>query len=280
MQKTKLLSIGDQVQPGTYEIHSRFERVVNYVNGRKLISLVEKEVGAGPINIMIKGLRLDGIHAIEIEAQAVLVGRQKYDFGVDHIFHSPIDFEGSSIDTFRKNLAILKQRLLKTSHPKSLAFILDERRVQHFHSKFEKAFVKRVLEGVQSMHAGEVIRGVKRLHGCGFGLTPSGDDFIAGLLIGFHCIQKMFNQDLIKLISEVYEACSGGNIFSRTFLYLAKEGLLFERVQKLMAAISASSAREVRVRTEHLLSVGETSGADLATGLLVAFAKLPVIERL
>jgi len=97
----------------------------------------------------------------------------------------------------------------------SLAFIFDNGRFSHFDSEFEKAFVKRMGDGVKLIWAGQIIRGVKRLKGCGFGLTPSGDDFIAGLLFGLNVIQQARNKDLGWLIAGVYEASRDENIFVR-----------------------------------------------------------------
>ena len=43
-----LVSIGDEVRPGSYRVHSRFRRVVNLMRGRDMVSLVTTAVGAGP----------------------------------------------------------------------------------------------------------------------------------------------------------------------------------------------------------------------------------------
>jgi hypothetical protein len=268
-EKTKLLSVGDKVHPGKYQTHSRFEHVVNFTNGEHLLSLVQKVVGAGPLNIVVEGGNLHGIRVIEIENHSVLLGDRRYDFDVDQVFHSGMDFGPVNIAIFRKNLSIFEKLIIQTSHPKSLAFVLDERRVKAFESGFERAFVKRITDGVQQIYDRDIISGVKMLQGCGFGLTPSGDDFIAGLLVGLNFIQKMFGSNLSALIAAVYEASIDSNIFSNAFLYLAKEGLLFEKLKKLILALIHGGEKEVYECTGSLFSVGGTSGADLATGFFM-----------
>ncbi len=107
------------------------------------------------------------------------------------------------------------------------------------------------------------------LSGCGFGLTPSGDDFIVGLLIGLNFIQKMHGRDLCQTIEAVSETAKSENIFSNLFLKPAKEGRLQERMKNLLAALISAPKNEIYRHTEHLLSVGESSGADLATGFFL-----------
>ncbi len=131
--------------------------------------------------------------------------------------------------------------------------------------------MKRMGDGVKLIWAGQIIRGVKRLKGCGFGLTPSGDDFIAGLLFGLNVIQQARNKDLGWLIAGVYEASRGENIFSETFLKLAREGRAFEKFKKLIWALNYGDEKQVKKSATELISVGATSGADLMTGFLTTF---------
>ena len=41
-----LLSIGDKVREGTYRLHSRFRRAVNFTDGRRMVILVTPDIGA------------------------------------------------------------------------------------------------------------------------------------------------------------------------------------------------------------------------------------------
>ncbi len=40
------------MRPGHYRMHSRFDRAANYTNGEDLVSVVRKELGPGPLNIV------------------------------------------------------------------------------------------------------------------------------------------------------------------------------------------------------------------------------------
>ena len=59
-----LLSIGDQVRPGTYRFHSRFKRVVNFEHGGRLIAVVDETIGPGPLNIVLRDLRARNLAVI------------------------------------------------------------------------------------------------------------------------------------------------------------------------------------------------------------------------
>ena len=63
-----LLSIGDEVREGTYKLHSRFDRAVNFTDGRRLVTLVTPDIGAGPVNIVVRDLT---------PAQAALLDRDQ-----------------------------------------------------------------------------------------------------------------------------------------------------------------------------------------------------------
>ena len=130
--------------------------------------------------------------------------------------------------------------------------------------------MKRLSVGAKAVFHGDVVGGVKILRGSGFGLTPSGDDFIAGLLIAMHLLQRMFGWDLGELAGVVYESSRSENILSDTLLTFAREGRGTERTKNLVTAVLCGTQSRVREHTERLLRVGETSGADLGTGFCMA----------
>ena len=120
----------------------------------------------------------------------------------------------------------------------------------------------------QILH-GKLLAGTRQLKGCGLGLTPAGDDFIAGLLIGLDVLQKLHGLNLQPTIEAVYRAAKGDNLFSNTFLDLARRGLLFGRMKDMLVALTSGNRDSVHRAAEALFTVGETSGADLTTGLFL-----------
>jgi len=264
-----LVSIGDKIQQGTYQIHSKFDRVVNFIKNGNLVSLVDKKIGGGPLNIVISGVNFDEVHTLEVKQEAVVLNQINLDFREDLYYRSDIDYRQWDFPRFRENLIIFEKLLIQLSHPMSLAFLLDESRIENFREGFERAFVDQIASGVKKINNRDIINGVKMLKGCGFGLTPSGDDFIAGLLIGMNLIHKMTGRDFGDLIRNIYEVSKGENIFSNTFLQLARDGLLFEKMKKLLSAILYKGENEILHCIVIVFSIGESSGADLCTGFLL-----------
>jgi len=101
------------------------------------------------------------------------------------------------------------------------------------------------------------------------GLTPSGDDFIAGLLIGLNLLQQLRGHDYQQIADEVFRTAKAGNIFSNSFLDLARRGLLFGRMKDLVLALMHETEEMVRTSAGQLMAIGESSGADLGTGFLL-----------
>ena len=173
---------------------------------------------------------------------------------------------------FRQNLSVLRKSLEEDAPAKSLAFLLDGQRRKNFRPGFERAYAEEIERAVRQVFHGRLLAGIRRLSGCGLGLTPGGDDFIAGLLIGLHVLQKLQGEDYRPAREAVFRAARADNVFSNTFLDLAHRGRVFGRLKDLLVALASGSAASVRASARALFAVGNTSGADLATGFLMTLS--------
>ncbi len=263
----ELLSIGDRVEGGTYQVHSRFRRVVNLTDGDSLVSVVEPGVGAGPLNLVVTDLDPEGIARLDVGRSAVQLDTKRFELGAGQTFDSGVSLSGADAETIAANTAALRELLVALAPEKSLAFLLDESRVERFRAGFERTLAEHLTHCVRDMFTSDLLRGVSRLKGAGFGLTPSGDDFICGLLVGMHVLEQIQTIDLMSLRSAVYEAAKSGSILTDTALALARDGLVFEQFKDLITALGYGSHTDLRRATVRLLAVGHTSGADIATGL-------------
>ena len=268
-----LVSIGDQIEEGIYPFHSRFHRAVNFRHGDLLISVVNEEIGPGPLNIVVRDLdagpTCSRAAPLEVRAHTVIFGKRQFQFTDNHYYHSTVTVDSCNSRLFQRNLSVLGRQLTTTSPAKSLAFLLDEKRTRNFRPGFERAFVGQICRDVHQIMNGNLLNGVRSLKGCGLGLTPSGDDFIAGLLIGLNLLQQLRGQDYRKTADAVFETAKGGNVFSNSFLDLARRGLFFGRMKGLILALMRDSKQAVRKSTEKLLAIGASSGADLGTGFFM-----------
>jgi hypothetical protein len=92
------------------------------------------------------------------------------------------------------------------------------------------------------------------LGGLGPGLTPSGDDALAGIFLATRLRGPETERHLVDLATRV-----DTHEISRAFLTWAARGHSIEPVHRLLAGDGSAAA--------DLLAVGHTSGADLALGL-------------
>ena len=235
---TKVLSFGDRIAPGRYEVLSRFDRAVNLA-GPGLVGLVTPAVSGGPINIVMEGADLTRVEVLVVRREDILL---------DGVPFPKSPLYDSSLPAGRPDPSRLKELLLRKAHPKSLAFLLDFKRGAAFSSGFEKALAQRLRRGA------------------GFGLTPSGDDLLAGYLWGLHLRQRACGGDLSLDIARVYAAGKGANPLSSAFLDCAREGRFFQPLKELLAQTSED-------RLDAVLAAGETSGADVCVGVLLALEK-------
>jgi hypothetical protein len=261
-----LVSMGDQIEEGIYPFHSRFNRAVNFKQGDRLVSVVHDEIGDGPLSIVMRDLSVGTTQdpLVISDSKVVFEGRE-YRFTCQHRYCSTLKSGVAVSPRFRHNLCLFGELLRTTSPPKSLTFLLDDTRTHASRSSFERMFAAQVKRSVGQIFQGDQLEGVRTLSGCGLGLTPSGDDFIAGLLIGLN----LRGTGTRNLADRIFAAARSDNLFSNTFLDLARRGLLFGRMKHLILALQHDGEDVVRKCAHNLFTVGGSSGADLGTGFFM-----------
>jgi len=180
-----------------------------------------------------------------------------------------MSFRSAETKRVQRNLVALKRTIIDTAPERSLAFLLDADRLSDLRPGFEQAAATQIKNGVAWALGNDVTTGVRALSGCGFGLTPSGDDFICGMLIGLHFLRRSFGRRLASQIAAVRSAAKTENLLSAAFLEMAAQGRLFYRMKNMLQAIVYGAETEVKQAAGKLFCVGETSGADVATGFLM-----------
>jgi len=274
----KVLSIGDEVVPGRYRLHSRFQKAVNFNDGERLVALVTLEIGAGPLNLVLDRLPADPPPSLDISDDGTIwLGHRALDLDAARRYDSSLPGRGE-LAGLRTNLPVLEARLKLKSPPESIAFLLEESRLQAF-TGFAAAFACHAAAAVEQILTGDLTAGVTALKGCGPGLTPSGDDFLAGLLLALNVRLEQCpapeRAGLRGAIQSVHRAALGGNLLSNAFLGLAERGRVASRTKALIRALGAGDAASVEAAADASLLLGATSGADLGVGLYLGLARAP-----
>ncbi|MDQ2806314.1 MAG: DUF2877 domain-containing protein [Chloroflexota bacterium] len=107
-----------------------------------------------------------------------------------------------------------------------------------------------------------------RLIGLGPGLTPSGDDVVAGILATLVWTQPP-DLDVAALVAAIRAAApQHTNRISARLLWHAGAGTLYAPALALGTALLAGDSAAVAAPAQQLFALGHTSGVDLAVGLL------------
>ena len=138
-------------------------------------------------------------------------------------------------------------------------------------SLFSRELAARAAGLVAALEAADFIAAAgcgRSLLGLGTGQTPSGDDFLAGLLTVFHLPGSPFGEDYRKLSQRLSrEAERLTAAISQAMLHQAAEGRARQSVISLLEALIAGEALQIGTAAARVLALGSSSGTDIAVGL-------------
>ncbi len=116
---------------------------------------------------------------------------------------------------------------------------------------------------------GDLAAAVGRLQGRGTGLTPSGDDVLAGILLV--CTMTPSRRGSLARLARSARTTD----LSRAYLRWAAAGQSIEPAHALLDAAAAGDRHAMGRAARSLAAVGATSGRALAAGLALAATELP-----
>lgn len=118
----------------------------------------------------------------------------------------------------------------------------------------------------------DILPVARSLCGRGIGLTPSGDDILAGwmainwLLYGpLPCLLEAYQQIITVASQQTH-------LLSQCWLGYAAEGNVAQPVLKLLNALTRDSETELAIAAQSVMTMGATSGHDLLQGILLGLA--------
>lgn len=266
----EIVSIGDRLAEGRYELHSRFADVVNFSCRGALAAVASERVGPGPLNIVAGGVDFERVGSLQVGDSSLWLDDREYpisslgDFSSGVEIHNRID-----ISRLNANLSAFEEALIASSHPKSLAFLLNPIKRNGFVTSFDKEFARRMEEGVGAIFGSDRLGGVGMIRGLGYGLTPSGDDFLSGMLLACNIVGRLTDADYSERIEEIYKIAIGGNLISNAGFLCAKNGWMTGRQKSIVSAILYNDAADVASCAKSLEDIGETSGTDWGVGFLM-----------
>jgi hypothetical protein len=168
----------------------------------------------------------------------------------------------------RGNLEFLKKYGGVSAPEKSMWFLFDASAETRFRSAFELKMLGRMKNAVRLLETGAYAKGARSLRGLGFGLTPSGDDFLCGFMTGLNFMEVNLPADLSEILDAVYDNARTGNLISGTFVFCAYNGRVNEKIRNLLAALAGTGRIKLTAAAKAAFKTGHTSGADFCAGLI------------
>jgi hypothetical protein len=158
----------------------------------------------------------------------------------------------------------------------SLLYLLDPVEIPVSGSDVEKTFFNE-FEKALSFFRDHYFDSIRAFRGRGLGLTPSGDDFIAGVLYGTHCLEAIKREDFSAIRNKTFEIAKGKNLFSNSLLQMALEARYFKRLKDFLQALFYPGATDPEPAFRKLIATGHTSGADLLAGFFTVVLNQPIV---
>ena len=257
---------------------SSFERACNLIDEQgRFVSIVDNTAGNGPSTIVL--MESPGsLEKILFVGDPVTVGENNLtintttiDFSEATVWCPRVDWDRAKNCTqlFKKNICDLNM-IVKYRAPRgSLSSLL-------FSSIPNMDFVcARVAESAQQLFRGivsdntqNVLLGASSVAGLGVGLTPSGDDFLIGVIYALWVVFD--SEDAARWSRTIVESASPHTtMLSAAMLQEASEGNAAEHWHILVDVLAEGDAIDVEQACSGILSVGHTSGADALTGFLL-----------
>lgn len=256
------------------EIHSVYRKTINIRMDGVLLALQACQSPVSPISLIteltedsMKGLNLQEGVTVTIADSSVILGSHVFSFHTSEIIQTELK-ETLSLSCIQLLKEHLKAVIL-SSHTGGFDTI--------FHASQEKdsPLPSLILEGSRNYLSQAYCsildkdytsssNSLCRLIGLGTGLTPSGDDFLCGLLAGLILTGKETSSFALLLKEEIRTHLSNTNDISQAFLRCALDGRFSLPVLRLANIPNVASIHS------SFQQIGHSSGIDTLCGILFA----------
>jgi hypothetical protein len=258
----------------------------------EIYAIVHQPLGNGPLNLVIPAEPAHLFNGLALGTSLASTGArlgvgEGITIGLDgaavweSTVHAALAADGALLD---RGLAVLCRDITERAPAESLARLLphldDEdlpdalERVAHFPRSH--ALIGGLAESLAHRDRRRLKVVTSSLAGLGPGLTPAGDDFIAGILLALAIVRAQRGDPALNEIAHllVETAAPRTHEISAAYLRAAYDGQVSERWDPLLAALAAGDAERLTAASGPVLATGETSGADMLAGFVVGIGAL------
>lgn len=272
-------------------VHSIFTKNVNlYIKKLGLITLCTLDIPMSSMHgktkvVDFNKLKIEDNQKIFIKNNKINFGHAIFDFSKSEKYKSPFERNAIYLASKEEILSILYQIINTVIKNKPDGFIPLFPYILDLCQGFKPirlelpVFASRgyclITELASHLLRGDYslfLKNAISLIGLGPGLTPSGDDFLSGFMIGYITYSKHLNSDS-RFVKEVFplivrNSFQRTNYLSYQQLLLASLGHGYEILEQLCLDILQADFKKVSPGLERIVNIGSTSGMDQLIGLL------------
>lgn len=267
----------------------------NFKFGDFLVTVSDVSQKNLPYGILcdLSGIDLQGVlqgdDAAEIDSRQLIVRDRFFEVSLksasiwDPEFYLPI--KASNIPIIKQNLKQLVHQIDMENNPDGLVPLFKLIPVlmnaeaypeSGASSLSQKAFeaLTLIISAIRDTDEQMLQKGSTQLVGLGIGLTPSGDDILAGLFAALIITSKAdYRNWVLETLGKLLPQIEGlTNDISINYLKGVSQGYFPERVSNLISAmITSKSFAAVQPPLQDMLNWGHTSGYEITLGLVIGF---------
>ncbi len=256
------------------EIHSVYRKTINIRMDGVLLALQACQSPVSPISLIteltedsMKDLHLQEGTAVTVTDSSVNLGSHAFSFHDSEIIQTELKetLSFSCIQLLKEHL----KTVILSSHTGGFdtIFHLSQRKDSPLPSLIlegSRSYLSQAYYSILDKDYTSSSSSLRRLIGLGTGLTPSGDDFLCGLLAGLILIGKEASPFALLLKEEIRTHLSNTNDISQAFLCCALDGRFSLPVLRLTDIPEAMSIHAL------FQQIGHSSGIDTLCGILFA----------
>lgn len=270
-----------------------FPKACNLINDEgEVLSVVASEIGAGPFSIVLRpdtnvvtGFEgftnwVDASSPIQTETHTIILDDLQVDTREAEVWDPAPNWSSirSSRDRWRGFLPTLQKKMAAGAPPESFYGIVDdilsgdsqdlnEDTTIDFVQNHARGPARKLCEGILTESKAKIREGAMGLAGLGGGLTPAGDDFIMGALLGLGSI--VLSETSSRIAETILSiAIPRTNSLSAAWLQAAAKGETHETWRSFFEAIDEGSREKMEAAAIKILDIGHSSGADAMAGFL------------
>ncbi len=265
----QLVSLGNAIPWGYYDqILSSHPRAVNFQRGKLVVSVCAVNSVPGPFRVVLGANKVQKIRSLRVETEKLVIDEAvELNYDPKQQYQTP-SFPISAQNIVGKRIAAAAEEFQAQCPEDCVAgLVMNGSKAQ---SDYHRVLAACFKQGSKLLQEKKWQEGVNCFKGRGFGLTPSGDDFLVGLITGLAWLERILDKDWSDLRSRLTKLARGGNPLQNCFLDQAADLALNQDWAEYLLALQRPGADHVPWQTR-IMSTGSTSGADSLSGFFFAF---------